>query len=207
MTSLRRIHYVSGIILAVFIAAHLFNHAYSIAGVDKHIEMMNSLRIIYRNVFVEALLVLAVFTQIISGIRLFVDKRKVAASFFERLHVWTGLYLALFLIIHLSAVMAGRLYLHLDTNFYFGVAGLNTFPFNLFFIPYYGLAIVSVFGHLASVHAAKMKSTLFGLSPVTQASVLFVAGFFLAAFIFYGATDHFKSVIIPAEYRVLVGGN
>ncbi|HTJ48987.1 MAG TPA: hypothetical protein VL443_05990 [Cyclobacteriaceae bacterium] len=206
MASLKRIHYISGIILTVFITAHLFNHVCSVAGADKHIEIMNSLRIVYRNVFIETLLLLAVLTQILSGMKLFINKRKIAVSSFEKLHMWTGLYLAFFLIIHVSAVIGGRLYLHLDTNFYFGVAGLNTFPFNLFFIPYYGFAIVSVFGHLASIHAAKMKSTLVGLSPNKQATILFIAGFFLTAFVFYGATGHFKGITIPAEYHVLVGG-
>jgi hypothetical protein len=40
--------------------------------------------------------------------------------------------MALFLIIHVSAVLTGRFILHLDTNFYFGVAGINNFPFSLF---------------------------------------------------------------------------
>jgi hypothetical protein len=115
----------------------LFNHSLSIFGADRHIEVMNTLRLFYRNVFLETVLLIAVLVQIISGLKLFKTNRKITTTLFEKLHIWTGLYLAIFFIIHLTAVLSGRLILHLDTNIYFGVAGLNSFPFNLFFVPYY----------------------------------------------------------------------
>ena len=133
---MKKIHYISGLTIAIFIGLHLFNHFCSIFGADKHIIVMSSLRHSYRNMFVESILLLAVLVQIISGFKLFKTKRSIATSQFDKLHIWTGLYLAMFFIIHLSAVLSGRLFQHLDTNFYFGVAGLNSFPFNLFFIPY-----------------------------------------------------------------------
>jgi hypothetical protein len=113
--------------------------------------------------------------------------------------------LAIFLIIHLSAVLGGRLFLHLNTNFYFGVAGLNSFPFNLFFIPYYGFAIVSFFGHIASVHNKKMKNNILNLTPEQQAKSILIFGFVLTVTIFYGLTNHFDGVTIPNEYKILIG--
>lgn len=133
--TINKIHYISGLSITVFVGLHLFNHTLSIFGAERHIEMMNVLRHFYRNIFVETILLLAVLIQIISGLNLFKTNRKSAKSFFDKLHIGTGLYLAIFFIIHLSAVLTGRLVLNLDTNFYFGVAGLNSFPFNLFFIP------------------------------------------------------------------------
>ncbi|EPR68631.1 hypothetical protein ADICYQ_2328 [Cyclobacterium qasimii M12-11B] len=121
---------------------------------------MNDLRIIYRNVIAETILLVTVATQIVSGIKLFLKKRKTKYDLFEKLQIWTGLYLAIFLVFHLSAVLFGRLVLELDTNFYFGVTGLNTFPLNLFFIPYYGLAIISFFGHISAVHSKKLKKNI-----------------------------------------------
>lgn len=143
--------------------------------------------------------------QIISGLKLFKTNRKTATSQFERLHIWTGLYLAIFFIIHLSAVLGGRLFLHLDTNFYFGVAGLNSFPLNLFFIPYYGFAIISFFGHIASIHNKKMKQVIFGLTPNGQSKAILIFGFCLTIIIFYGLTNHFQGVTIPSEYNILIG--
>lgn len=201
----KNIHYISGLAITIFIGLHLLNHTWSIFGADRHIEMMNNLRLLYRNIFVETILLLAVLVQIVSGLKLFKTNRKTAISQFDKLHIWAGLYLAIFFVIHLSAVLGGRFILHLDTNFYFGVAGLNSFPFNLFFIPYYGLAIFSFFGHIASIHNKKMKQSIFGLTPKRQSFAILTFGFILTIVIFYGLTNHFNGVTIPKEYNVLIG--
>ncbi len=201
----KKIHYISGLIITVFVGLHLFNHCYSILGADNHIALMITLRGFYRNTVFETILLLAVVIQIYSGARLFLVNRKVAKTFFEKLHIWTGLYLAAFFVIHLSAVFLGRFFLQLDTNFYFGVAGINSFPFNLFFIPYYGLAILSFFGHLASIHNKKMRTSILYLTPLQQAKAILVLGFLLTVLIFYGLTNHFQGVAIPSEYNILIG--
>ena len=166
---------------------------------------MNVLRHFYRNIIVETILLSSVLVQIISGLKLFKTNRKIANTNFEKLHIWTGLYLAIFFVIHLSAVLGGRLFLHLDTNFYFGVAGLNAFPSNLFFIPYYGLAILSFFGHIASIHNKKMKQSIFGLAPNGQSISILIFGIILTITIFYGLTNQFNGVAIPKEYNILIG--
>lgn len=203
--TIKNLHYISGLTITIFVVLHLFNHVVSIFGAQDHIETMNTLRIFYRNIFVETILLSAVLLQIISGLKLFRTNRKLVRSKFDQLQLWSGLYLSVFFIIHLSAVLSGRLFLKLDTNFYFGVAGLNSFPFNLFFIPYYGLAILSFFGHIASIHNKKMKRTILGLSPKKQSTAILIFGFILTIVIFYGLTNHFKGVTIPKEYEVLIG--
>lgn len=201
----KKIHFLSGLIITLFITIHLFNHVWSIFGATKHIEMMQILRLFYRNIFIETILLFAVLVQIVSGLKLFKSYRKTAISNFEKLHIWTGLYLAIFFIIHLSAVLGGRYFLHLDTNFYFGVAGLNTFPFNLFFIPYYAIAIISFFGHIACIHHKKMKHNIFGLTPNIQSLIILIIGICFTILIFYGLTNRFMGVEIPSEYNVLIG--
>jgi succinate dehydrogenase/fumarate reductase cytochrome b subunit len=203
--STNKIHYFSGLIITLFVGLHLFNHTWSVLGADQHIEMMNSLRLIYRNFIVESVLLIAVIIQITSGLKLFLSPSKNEIALVDKLHRWTGLYLAIFLVIHLSAVLVGRLVLNLDTNFYFGVAGLNSFPFNLFFIPYYSLAILSFFGHVACIHNKKMKSSIFSLSPNLQSITIFTIGICLTLIIFFGLTNRFKGVTIPKEYEVLIG--
>ena len=202
---MKKLHYISGITITIFIGIHLFNHAWSIFGAENHIELMNTLRLFYRNKFVETILLIAVSVQIVSGLKLFLTTRKYAISNFEKLHIWSGMYLALFFVIHLSAVLGGRYILKLDTNFYFGVAGLSTFPFNLFFVPYYGLAIISFFGHISAIHHKKMQKTILGLSPNTQSKSILAFGIGLTFIIFYGLTNEFKGVEIPKEYQVLIG--
>lgn len=203
--TIKKIHYVSGLTISVFIGLHLFNHFMSFWGPAAHISTMETIRIFYRNVFAETVLLLAVLTQIVSGIRLFIRKRTEISGSFDRLQILTGLYLALFLIIHLSAVMTGRFVLRLDTNFYFGAAGLNTFPFNVFFIPYYSLAVISVFGHVAAVHKSKMSLSVLGISPGKQAIGILIFGIVLAGILIYGLTNRLNGFQIPKEYKVLTG--
>tara|TARA_B100000809_G_C15039176_1_gene494905 strand:+ start:735 stop:1238 length:504 start_codon:yes stop_codon:yes gene_type:complete len=166
---------------------------------------MNDLRVVYRNIITETILLFAVAIQIISGIKLVLKKRKSKSDFFGKLQIWTGLYLAIFLLIHVSAVLFGRLILNLDTNFYFGVAGLNTFPLNLFFMPYYGLAIISFFGHISAVHSKKMKSKIFGIGSVKQSYGILIIGIISTLIILYGLTNGFNGVEIPKEYDIMIG--
>ena len=165
---------------------------------------MNDLRIFYRNIFIESILLFAVAIQIFSGLKLFFRQRNTISNPFRKIQIWSGLYLAFFLVIHVGAVLVGRLFLHLDTNFYFGVAGLNTFPLNLFFIPYYTLAIVSFFGHISAVHAIKMKRKIFGIDPKPQSFVILLIGIISSLVILYGLTNGFNGFKIPAEYDVLI---
>jgi len=205
LEKMKRIHFISGLTITIFIGLHLMNHVASIFGVATHIDLMNKLRLVYRNIIVETILLLLVVVQIISGIKLFFSKRKSTNNFYEHLQIWTGLYLAFFLIIHVSAVLIGRHVLELDTNFYFGVAGLNTFPFNLFFAPYYGLAILSFFGHIASIHYQKMKKNCLGLSVAQQSKLILMIGIVITLIIFYGSTNGFTGVEIPENYDVIIG--
>jgi hypothetical protein len=200
-----RFHYLSGLILTVFIGLHLINHLYSFAGADKHIEVMKGMRFFYRHILVESTLLMAVLVQIVSGLTLFRKNRNAAVKSFDKLHIWTGLYLAVFFAIHVGSVLVGRTILQLDTNFYYGVAGLTTFPFNLFFIPYYGLATLSFFGHVAAIHNKKMKQAVFGWTPQRQANAILVLGIIVTSVMFYSLTNRFQGVVIPSEYKVLIG--
>ncbi len=202
---MKRIHYISGIVLTLFIGAHLFNHFYSLTGVEKHMQLMDNLRVIYRNIFVEALLMSCVVIQIISGLKLFFSKRKTIGSKLERLQFFSGFYMAIFLIIHVGAVLTGRIVLNLDTDFYFGAAGLNTFPLNLFFIPYYGLAVFSFFGHIAAIHGKKMKRSILGLTPGQQSLSIIIVGAMLLPVLFYGMTNGFNGFELPEVYQELMG--
>lgn len=203
---LQAIHYISGLIVVGFTGLHLFNHIYGILGVEKHIEMMVFLRHFYRHPVIEIILFIAVIVLTYSGIILFLRTKKKATSVFEKLHRWTGLYLSFFFILHLGAILVGRYYLNLDTNFYYSGTGINTFPVNLFFIPYYAGAIFSFFGHIAAVHNKKMKHTFLGLTPNKQSKTILIIGVLVTFVIFLGQTNYFQGINIPKEYyEVLIG--
>lgn len=199
----RRVHYYSGITIALFVSLHLTNHAVSLMGIEKHIEAMTQLRKVYRNIFAEILLLSAVCIQIFSGIKLYRSRFKIAKGFYEKLQLWSGLYLAIFFVIHLSAVMVGRFILQLDTNFYFGAAGLNQFPFNIFFVPYYSLGILSFFAHIASMHYRKIKKR--NNDATIKSRLIILTGAIIVLLLMYGLTKGFKGVSIPVAYGLLIG--
>jgi len=202
---MKRIHFISGIIITIFIALHLFNHGMSVVGAKVHMEMMDKLRLVYRNIFAEFILLIAVLVQIISGLKLFFQQRKSIKTFYRKVHLYSGLYLAFFLTFHVSAVLIGRYILELDTNFYFGVAGLNAFPFYLFFVPYYGLSVLAFFGHIAAIHQQKMRKSIVGFTPTQQANFILGIGVVSLLIIFYGLTNGFSGVEIPVSHHILIG--
>ncbi|HOY29567.1 MAG TPA: hypothetical protein PLR96_11370 [Flavobacteriales bacterium] len=202
---LRLFHRISGITITAFVALHLFNHAMALVGAERHIATMAFLRQFYRHPVAETLLLVAVLNQVFTGIRLHRKSGTGKRMGWQALQHWSGLYLAFFFVIHLGAVLVGRTVLHLDTNFYFGVAGLNTFPFALFFVPYYALAVISFFAHIASIHARKMERTVWGLTPNTQAQGLLCSGIVFTVILLHGLTNGFMGVAIPAEYGALIG--
>jgi hypothetical protein len=198
-----RIHYYSGLILASFISLHIFNHLVAIEGLQQHIDMMKRLRLVYRNSIAETLLLLAVSIQIYSGIRLYMGvKKRSAFDGFTKLQIYSGLYLSFFFVVHVAAVMIGRYVQHLDTNVYYGIAGLNTFPYYFFFLPYYTLAIIAFFTHIAAIHSKKMRSHVFGINPGKQSVIIIAIGIVFATIIIYTFTNGFKGFDIPESYQL-----
>eukprot|EP01132_Coremiostelium_polycephalum_P005119 gene5119-6372_t len=190
LRSTQSVHFFSGLTLAVFIGFHLFNQLYSIYGPAAHIELMTSLRKVYRNPIIETVLLLSVVTQVVSGIRLAYYKRYLNTTV-KKVQVYSGLYLAFFLIVHVAAVLAGRYALHLDTNFYFAATAINYVP--KIFIPYYFTAVVCVALHFASMNYLKLRSKLVAYTIV-------FSGLVMAYYIISGYTDNFKWRQVPTQY-------
>lgn len=206
MKLIKSLHFYSGMVITLFVAGHLWNHIMAIFGPEAHLSLMNDLRVYYRHPIGEAILLIAVFTQVISGLNLFWNAKTYFKGFFNQLQLWSGLYLALFFLIHVSAVLFGRYFFDMDTNFYFGVAGLNTFPYILFFVPYYTLAIFAFFAHLAAIHFKKMKHPFFGISVRHQSYVIIIAGAVIVFLTMYASTNGFRGFEIPSEYLKMIGG-
>lgn len=196
---MKKAHYLSGCIISIFIVLHITNHLIALSGIENHLQIMHILRKVYRHPIMEMLLLSAIFFQGFSGWKLF-RRTQDAKGFFMNVQRYSGLYLAIFFLFHIGAILAGRYVFQLDTNFYFGAAGLNTFPYLLFFIPYYFLAIVSFFGHLAGIHAQKAVKWVGVKKAKNQAIVIFVIGISVAIGVLAAMTDNFKGIDIPEEY-------
>jgi len=119
MIAPRRLHRAAGAVLAVFLVVHVANHLAALAGVDAHVRFMDAARRVYRQPVVEAVLLACVVLQAASGLRMLWTGRQRRRGVLAWLQAGSGAYVALFLAIHVAAVLAGRAG-GLDTNFYFG---------------------------------------------------------------------------------------
>jgi len=195
-TLIKQLHYGSGIVLSLFIGFHLLNQLFSLAGPDTHIAVMEKFRHVYRHPVIETLLLSAVFIQVVSGSRLLFNRKKKIIA--EKIQLYSGIYLSFFLIVHVSAVIAGRLTAQLDTNFYFAGVGLNTYPATLFFIPYYLLAVCSISMHIASLNFLKTRSKWYSC-------LIGATGVLVALLIIAGYTNCFQWREMPLDYRLFIG--
>ena len=197
---LHKLHKITAGFIGVFVLFHLFNHTASFAGINNHIELMASFRIFYRHVFIESLLLVSVVFQILSGVYFIYSRWGNRSGFFEIAQALSGGYLAFFLLNHVGAVLLGRIFLDLNTNFWFAAAGLNITPFSLFFMPYYTLGIVAFFTHVScAIHWAykdrlpvRLRDQLGAVSIVS--SIVFSIALVAA---FSGA---FYKILVPEEY-------
>jgi hypothetical protein len=146
------IHHASGTVLAVFFVLHVSNHLFALAGPSAHVQAMTLLRKVYRFPPLEALLLLCVLGQVITGLPLLAKQRLERKSGYDTLQLLSGLYLSFFMIYHVQAVLVGR-WVHLvETDYYFAAGVANHYPEKLFFIPYYTLSLLSAFVHIACAH-------------------------------------------------------
>ncbi|WP_303312678.1 hypothetical protein [Hymenobacter sp. BT730] len=193
-SSLKAGHRLSGLVLGVFIALHLGNHVLALHSIAWHQWGMTRLRLVYRQPVVETLLLAAVLWQIGSGLLLVCRGWPPATPFFERVQGYSGLYLALFLLIHVGAVLVGRYVWHVETDFYFAARGLNTAPWYWFFGPYYLLAVGAIFGHLAAAHYRNRRNR--DRAPM-EALLILVSGFVLGLLLVLGFTNYFRGIPVP----------
>lgn len=149
MHRIKIVHRVASIGLSLFIVLHLLNHLLAWGGIDLHTQFMESLRVFYRHPLGEGFLFVLIFIQIISGVWQLrqipkADRRQ------NRLQIFAGLYLMIFLLAHSTAVQSARHILELDTNFYFASIVLLDHSSRIFFIPYYTLGVLAFFAHLGT---------------------------------------------------------
>jgi succinate dehydrogenase/fumarate reductase cytochrome b subunit len=197
---LRKLHALSAVLIAAFVCVHLANHLVGLTGTAAHIDFMEAARAVYRLGVIEWVLLGCVAFQIISGLTLVVRGWKQRRGFVPWLQAVSGALLALFLIVHVGAVLFGRAAFNLDTNFYFAAAGFHVAPYQYFFAPYYFLGVAALFTHAAC--AAYWRSR----SLPRAARILIVAlpstiGVTLATLIVLSLAGALFPVEIPVEYK------
>lgn len=177
--------------MALFILLHLSNHLFALFGSEKHLQVMELLRNLYRFPPFEGLLLLAVLTQLFTGLKLVFHKWKNQPAM-VRLQVVSGLYLSFFLIVHVGTILIARFSWHIETDIHFATAGLKKYPSLLFFFPYYSCAVIASFLHIATIHYNKsITDYLNGTSPNRisinrQTALIMVAGLLVTVGIMLG---------------------
>jgi len=190
---------LSALLLGLFLAIHIGNHIVGLGGQANHLAYMAAVSPLYRNIFIEPLLLALFCWQGVSGLTMIVRGWKDRTALVPWMQALSGAYLAVFLFIHVSAVLTGRAILKLDTDFRFAAAGFQVPHWSWFFAPYYFAAVVALFVHLGC--AAFWNLVPQGPRIATAALAGFaVVGVLLGALIVSSLAGWIYPVDIPARY-------
>ena len=150
---LRMAHGTSALlILLIFVAWHLLNHATAAFNPEFNQAMMRTLRKWYRSELIQPMLVTLVLFQVVSGVLLWWRATARRADFYGAMQTSTGAFLTAFLVSHLNAVfILGRTVTKVDTTFLWASGapvGLLPDPWNVRLIPHYSLAVWFIISHM-----------------------------------------------------------
>lgn len=199
LPSLRALHRSSAMVIAAFAVAHVANHLAALFSIGAHIAFMETIRAVYRQRLVEAILLSCVTLQVLSGSWLVLRGWKQREGKVAWLQAASGAYLAFFLLVHVSAVLLGRGVLDLDTNFYFAAAGFFVPPYQYFFAPYYFLAVLALFSHLACAAYWFLEDRSRSARMLALALPV-AAGSAIALLIVLSLAGMLRQVDMPAKY-------
>jgi len=172
--TLKSLHRGNAALLGLFLGLHLANHAALTWGPGAHGAVMEALRPLYRHPLVEPLLIALFAAQIGMGLAL-AWRRGRPRGAWAWAQALSGLWLALFLVQHVPAVLLARP--ETDTNAAFAAAVVQDWPGALYFIPYYIAAVAALATHLA----AARRFARWPAAPGALARGLPVAGLVLGA--------------------------
>ena len=168
----------------------------ALQGIDTHLAALAFVQQFYKNKIIEPLLIIAIAAQAYVGGRLLLQRMKWPK---KNIWVWTqilsGGYLLMFLILHTSAALITQYFVGLDTNFYWAAGTVNTPPILYGFMPYYFLAVFSLFTHIAA--ALYLKGSHGGK---TLAPYIVALGFAIAIIIVAIFAGVFYEIELPQKY-------
>ncbi|MQA42621.1 hypothetical protein [Rugamonas aquatica] len=179
---------------------HLFNHLLAVGSVEAHIRFMEAFRAVYRNRVVEIILLLCAASQIASGLTFVRRRWRERHQGLDLLQLGSGLYLAFFLLVHVGAVLTGRMQFGLDTNFYYAAAGMHVLPYRYFFLPYYFFAVLAIAIHLARALHWLARDRLSAAAMRAATALLSMCGFAAAALIVAAFAGGLYDITVPAKY-------
>ena len=198
--TLRALHRSSAFVIAAFVSLHIANHLASLAGIPLHLSFMEDARKIYRYPLVEVALLFCVAIQVASGLWFVVRGWNRRRERVGRLQAASGAVLALFLSVHVGAVLYGRHVLNLDTNFYFAAAGFHVSPYEYFFGPYYFLAVLALFTHIGCAIYRGLEAASVLVRALAIALPILIGGV-VSALIVLSLAGKLRPVEVPIQYK------
>lgn len=177
----RQAHLRVALFLGVFLGVHFATHFAALGGVESHAAMLDMGRAVYRVPLVEGVLVAALGLQVMLGVTLV---RRMArwpgGGGWRRAQKWSGIVLAVFIVLHTSAALGSRWLFGLDTNFYWAAGTLTLAPLKYGFAPYYSAAVIALVTHvLAALHfrrPARWQGPALLLGPMIALPILLAYG-------------------------------
>jgi succinate dehydrogenase/fumarate reductase cytochrome b subunit len=194
ISRVRILHGVTALVVLVgFVIAHLINHDLAAWSVQLHIDAMNSLRVWYRSVWVEPVLLALLFVMICTGVPMVAHYSRGRADVFRVIQMATGVYVGVFLCSHVLATLATRAR-GLETDWFFAAGPtslLDARGLGARLIPHYFYGVLALIVHVAcglrivllkhGVTTRVTNSMLYGLAVigviVTATSMAALLGF------------------------------
>jgi hypothetical protein len=142
---LRAAHRALGLGVLLFALPHLVNH---VAGPAVHLCVMHALRTVYGSTPGHVLLLVLVGAQVCLGLSLAWRTRHARRDLASKAQLWSGLYVAFFVLQHVLSVLYTRAVLHLDTNIFWAASVVRAMPERMYYLPYYALAPLALWTHI-----------------------------------------------------------
>jgi hypothetical protein len=172
------------LIVLIFLAWHLLNHASAAFSPEFNQAMMSTLRKWYRSELVQPVLVTLMLFQVVSGVMLLWRATAARSDLYGTLQTATGAFSAAYIVSHLTAVfILGRAVTKVDTTFLWASGapvGLLPDAWNVRLIPHYSLGVWFVITHMG----LGLRGVLLahGVSPLAADRVAWAVGALGAAF-------------------------
>ena len=139
-------------VLMTFVIAHHANHVLALWTPELHGRVMKTLEVFYRQELVEPLLIVVMILLIATGLSMAWRYTAASQDGFRTLQTLTGIYLAVFITSHLTAVFVMARWLeHIRTDWAFASGapiGLIKDPWNVRLIPHYAIGVWAVVTHV-----------------------------------------------------------
>lgn len=179
--TVRQAHLRLALFLGLFLVVHFATHFAALGGRESHGAMLATGRALYRQPMVEGLLLVALAAQVMLGMTMV---RRMArwpnGGAWRTAQKWSGIVLAVFIVLHTGAALLARWSFGLDTNFYWAAGTLMIAPLKYWFVPYYSAAIIALVTHfLAALHfrrPARWHAPALVLGPLTALPILLAYG-------------------------------